>query len=79
MLVIERLTPGRRLGRAAAGLGLGLAAVRLSRREIVLSAEGACPFCGTRQRLGLAGRKYRLPRRVHCSSCGQELDLDPIG
>ncbi|HTG50104.1 MAG TPA: hypothetical protein VL915_06380 [Gemmatimonadales bacterium] len=106
MLVIERLTPGRRLGRAAAVFGLGLAAaaialpipivhfvlvpgsflaglilagVRLSQREIVLSAEGACPFCGTRQRLGLAGRKYRLPRRVHCSSCGQELDLDPIG
>ena len=59
--------------------GLILAGVRLSQREIVLSAEGACPFCGTRQRLGLAGRKYRLPRRVHCSSCGQELDLDPIG
>jgi len=59
--------------------GLILAGVRLSQREIVRSAEGACPFCGTRQRLGLAGRKYRLPRRVPCSSCGQELDLDPIG
>jgi hypothetical protein len=105
-LVVERLTPGQRLGRAAAVLGMGvaaatvalpiplvhfvlvpgsllagliLAAVRVSQREIVRSAEGACPFCGTRQRLGLAGRKYRLPRRVHCSSCGQELDLDPTG
>ena len=58
--------------------GVLLAAVRLTQREIVQSAEGACPFCGTRQRLGLAGRKYRLPRRVHCSSCGQELDLEAL-
>ena len=105
-LVVERLTPGRRLGRAGAALGLGVAAAavaipipivhfvlvpgsllaglifavsRVSQRDIVRSAEGACPFCGARQRLGLAGRKYRLPRRVHCSSCGQELDLDPTG
>jgi hypothetical protein len=104
-LVIERLTPGRRLGRAGVALGLGIAAaaialpipivhfvlvpgsllvglilavVRVSQGEIVRKAEGACPFCGTRQRLGLAGRKYRLPRRVHCSSCGQELELDPL-
>jgi hypothetical protein len=104
-LVVERLTPGQRLGRAAAVLGMGVAAatvalpiplvhfvlvpgsllaglvlavVRVSQREIVRSAEGACPFCDTRQPLGLAGRKYRLPRRVHCSSCGQELDLDPM-
>jgi hypothetical protein len=104
-LVVERLTPGQRLGRAAAALGLGvaaaavalpipivhfvlvpgsllvgliLAAVRVSQGEIVRTAEGACPFCGTRQRLGLAGRKYRLPRRVHCSSCGQDLDIDPM-
>ena len=102
-LVVEELTPRRRLGRAAAVFGLGLAAaaialpiplvhfvlvpgsllagivlaaVRLSQREIVRSAEGPCPFCGTQQRLGLAGRKFRLPRRVHCSSCGRELDLD---
>lgn len=59
-------------------VGLIIAVVRLSQREIVRTAEGACPFCGTRQRLGLAGRKYRLPRRVHCSSCGQELDLDRL-
>jgi hypothetical protein len=104
-LVVERLTPGQRIGRAGAALGLGvaaaavalpiplvhfvlvpgsllvgliLAAVRISQVEMVRTAEGACPFCGTRQRLGLAGRKYRLPRRVHCSSCGQELDLDRL-
>jgi hypothetical protein len=57
-------------------VGLILAALRVSHGVIVRTAEGACPFCGTRQRLGLAGRKYRLPRRVHCSSCGQELDLE---
>jgi hypothetical protein len=104
-LVVERLTPGRRLGRAAAVFGLGLAAaaialpiplvhfvlvpgsllaglvvaaLRVTQREIVRSAEGTCPFCGTRQRLGLAGRRHHLPRRIHCSSCGQELDLDPV-
>ncbi len=59
-------------------LGLVLAAVRITQGEIVRSAEGACPFCGTTQRLGLAGRKFRLPRRVHCSSCGRDLDIDPI-
>jgi hypothetical protein len=104
-LVVERLSPRRRLTRAAAVLGLGiaaaaialpiplvhfvlvpgsllvglvLAAMRLSQREIVQTAEGNCPFCGARQRLGLAGRKFSLPRRVHCSSCGRELDLGPM-
>lgn len=56
--------------------GIVLGAVRLSQREVVVSAEGPCPFCGTRQRLGLAGRKFQLPRRVHCSTCGRELDLE---
>ncbi len=55
--------------------GIVLGAVRLTQREIVQSAEGACPFCGTSQRLGLAGRKFQLPRRVHCTTCGRELDL----
>jgi hypothetical protein len=101
-LLVERLTTKRRLGRAAAVAGLGLAAaiialpipivhfvlvpgslliggilavLRLGHREIFRSAEGPCPYCGTRQKLGLAGRPFRLPRRVHCSSCRQELDL----
>jgi hypothetical protein len=57
-------------------LGLVLGAIRLSQREIVHRAEGPCPFCGRVQRLGLAGRSFRLPRRIHCSSCGKELDLE---
>jgi hypothetical protein len=59
-------------------LGLIFAGARLTQRDIVRSAEGSCPFCGALQRLGLAGRKFRLPRRVHCSSCGRELDLDSL-
>jgi hypothetical protein len=56
-------------------LGLGWGALRLGQREIFSSAEGACPFCGTEQRLGLAGRVFRLPRRVFCRNCRRELDL----
>ena len=59
-------------------LGLVFAGTRLTQRDVVRSAEGSCPFCGTRQWLGLAGRRFRLPRRVHCESCGRELDLDPL-
>ena len=57
-------------------LGLILGGVRLTQREIVHRAEGPCPFCGTVQRLGLAGKSFRLPRRIHCSSCARELDLE---
>jgi hypothetical protein len=60
---------------AALLLGITLGAIRLGQREIFASAEGTCPFCGTPQRLGLAGRVFRLPRRVYCSSCQRELDL----
>lgn len=56
-------------------LGLGWGAMRLGQREIFASAEGVCPFCGTEQRLGLAGRVFRLPRRVFCRNCRRELDL----
>ena len=59
-------------------LGLGLGTMRLAQREIFHLAEGPCPFCGTRQRLGLAGKSFRLPRRVHCSACGRELDLESL-
>jgi hypothetical protein len=102
-VVVECLTPRRRVARAASVAGLGLAAaaialpiplvhfvlvpgslllggalgaMRLAQREIFHSAEGACPFCGTRQRLGLAGKSFRLPRQAHCTSCGRELDLE---
>jgi hypothetical protein len=56
-------------------LGLILGVVRFRQREIFWLAEGACPFCGTQQRLGLAGRVFRLPRQVFCKNCGRPLDL----
>ena len=56
-------------------LGMVFAALRLSQREIIRSAEGSCPYCGTAQRLGLAGRVFRLPREVFCSNCRRPLDL----
>jgi hypothetical protein len=56
-------------------LGISLGVIRLRHREIFTSAEGSCPFCGTGQRLGLAGRVFRLPRRVFCSNCQRALDL----
>jgi len=55
--------------------GLTLGVIRAQQREIFESAEGPCPYCGTAQRLGLAGRTYRLPRVVHCHNCGRQLDL----
>lgn len=58
-------------------LGVILAAIRLGQREIFGSAEGACPFCGTPQRLGLAGRVFRLPRKVFCRNCQRALNLEP--
>jgi hypothetical protein len=56
-------------------LGLIFAGLRLNQREIIRSAKGACPYCGTRQRLGLAGRVFRLPREVFCERCRRPLDL----
>jgi hypothetical protein len=52
-----------------------MGAIRLAQREIFRSAEGPCPFCGTRQKLALAGKSFRLPLRLHCNHCGRELDL----
>jgi hypothetical protein len=59
-------------------LGIIFGAIRLGHREIFSSAEGACPFCGTRQRLGLAGRVFRLPREVFCRNCRRALDLGRV-
>jgi hypothetical protein len=59
-------------------LGITFGAIRLGHREIFASAEGACPFCGTRQRLGLAGRVFRLPREVFCRNCQRALDLGTV-
>jgi DNA-directed RNA polymerase subunit RPC12/RpoP len=60
-------------GAVLTGLTLGI--LRVQQREIFESAEAACPYCGTAQRLGLAGRAFRLPRVVHCHNCGRQLDL----
>jgi hypothetical protein len=60
---------------AAVLLGLVFAALRLGQREIIRSAEGTCPFCSNHQRLGLAGRVFRLPREVFCNRCGRPLGL----
>ena len=56
-------------------IGMVVAAIRLGQREIIRSAEGSCPYCGTPQRLGLAGRVFRLPREVFCDHCRRPLDL----
>jgi hypothetical protein len=56
-------------------LGLAFGLTRLRHREVFSLAEGDCPCCGTHQRLGLAGRVFRLPRRVFCRNCQRELDL----
>jgi hypothetical protein len=56
-------------------LGLIFAAMRLNHRQVIRSAEGVCPYCGTHQRLGLAGRVFRLPREVFCEKCRRPLDL----
>jgi hypothetical protein len=60
-------------------LGLGLGVARLRHREIFSQAEGNCPCCGAAQRLGLAGRVFRLPRKVHCGSCHRALELGSAG
>ena len=60
---------------AALLLGVVVAALRLGQREVIRSAEGSCPYCGTQQRLGLAGRVFKLPRRVYCENCRRALDL----
>ena len=56
-------------------LGLIFAVMRLNRRQVIRSAEGTCPYCGAHQRLGLAGRVFRLPREVFCDKCRRPLDL----
>jgi hypothetical protein len=59
-------------------LGLVIGMSRFRQREIFRLAEGPCPLCGAKQRLGLAGRAFRLPRQVFCKSCGRALDLGEL-
>jgi hypothetical protein len=55
--------------------GILLGVRRLFQREIIATARGPCPFCGTEQTLGLAGSRYRLPRELKCRACLQLLTL----
>jgi hypothetical protein len=49
--------------------GVVLAVRRASQSELIATAHGACPFCGTDQTLGVNGTAYRLPRSLKCRSC----------
>jgi hypothetical protein len=60
-------------------LGLVFAILRIRQRTVIRSAEGTCPYCGTPQRLGVAGRVFRLPRKVFCRSCRRGLVLGDEG
>jgi len=64
---------------AALVIGLVLAVRRLGEGEIFVSAEGSCPFCHERQRLGLAGSRFRVPCTLTCTSCRQPLQLEAGG
>jgi hypothetical protein len=57
--------------------GVVLAAIRMRQHDVFRSAEASCPYCGSEQRLGLAGKVFRLPRAVHCHSCHRSLELGP--
>lgn len=56
--------------------GIVLGFRRAATREIILSAHGPCPFCGTNQTLGLNGTAYRMPRTLHCRSCRKDFVID---
>jgi hypothetical protein len=54
---------------AALLTGIALGIRRMGQRQIITSAEGSCPFCGTSQTLGLTGSSYRMPRNLKCHAC----------
>jgi hypothetical protein len=56
-------------------LAVVLGGLRLRERAVFRDVNGRCPFCGTEQHFPLFGR-YRLPKDVHCSSCGRKLTLE---
>jgi hypothetical protein len=56
--------------------GLALGVRRALQGEIIQSAHGPCPFCGTDQTLGLTGAAFRLPRDLKCRSCLKLFTLD---
>ncbi|MEO8138854.1 MAG: hypothetical protein ABI742_04355 [Gemmatimonadota bacterium] len=49
---------------------------RASQGELIATAHGACPFCGTEQTLGVNGTAYRLPRSLKCRNCLRPMTLD---
>ena len=55
--------------------GIAFAVRRLGQAETFRGARGCCPFCGVEQQFTLVGR-FRLPKRVYCSSCHRELYLE---
>ncbi|HXW97734.1 MAG TPA: hypothetical protein VEI47_09120 [Gemmatimonadales bacterium] len=59
--------------------GMVMGVRRAFQKEIITSARGTCPFCGTEQTLGLNGSRYRLPRDLKCRSCSQLLSLEREG
>ena len=52
-----------------------LGGLRLREDAIFRDVSGGCPFCGTQQHFPLFGR-FRLPKDVHCSTCGRKLTLE---
>jgi hypothetical protein len=56
-------------------VGAVLALVRLGQAEVFRAATGRCPFCGSQQSFSVMGR-FRLPKKLHCSSCQRQLLLE---
>ena len=56
-------------------LAFVLGGLRLREDAVFRDASGGCPFCGTEQHFALFGR-FRLPKDVHCASCGRKLTLE---
>lgn len=56
--------------------GIVLGFRRAGTREVILSAHGPCPFCGTNQTLGLNGSAYHMPRNLSCRSCRKTFSID---
>ncbi len=56
------------------GIAIGLR--RMTTKDVILSAHGPCPFCGTNQTLGLTGSAYTMPRNLHCRSCRKAFSID---
>lgn len=56
--------------------GIVMGFKRAATKEIILSAHGPCPFCGTSQTLGLNGTAYSMPRNLHCRNCRKAFSID---